>query len=92
MDIIIHVSRMASDQSRVEAYLDDMRMVTSHVRPGEVPNPEDQKILRSVYLNIENFLVNDDALRTFKKDELRADIAQHFKLAERGGKTFWPSL
>jgi hypothetical protein len=94
MDIIIYAADKASDKNKLESFLDDMRLVTSHVHPGEVPNADDQKKLKGVYLNIENFLLASDPLRTFKKDELRADIERHFSLADREDKnnTFWPSL
>lgn len=92
MDLIIYAADKASDRNKLEAFLDDMRLVTSHVHPGEVPGADDQKKLKTVYLNIENFLVTSDPLRTFKKDELRAEIEQHFGLSQRGKDTFWPSL
>jgi hypothetical protein len=92
MDIIIYAAGMASDQSKIDSFLDDMRLVTAHVHPGEAPSSEDQKKLREAYLGIENVLVSSDPLRTFKKDELRDTISRHFGLAERGDQTFWPSL
>jgi hypothetical protein len=92
MDIIIYAADKASDRSKLETFLDDMRLVTSHVHPGEVPNAEDQKKLKGVYLSIESFLVSSDPLRTFKQGELRTEIDQHFGLAENGKNTFWTSL
>lgn len=92
MDVIIYAADKASDRNKLEGFLDDMRLVTSHVHPGEVPSAEDQKKLKDVYLNIENFLVSSDPLRTFKKEELRVEIERQFGLNERGKDTFWPSL
>ncbi len=91
MDVILHVANMASDRTKIDSYLDDMRVVTANLKPGETPNDEDQRKLRQTYLKIEDFLVNNDPLRSFNKDDLRAEITRHFGLGH-GDKTFWSSL
>ncbi len=92
MDIIIYVAGMASDQTKIDAYLDGMRSVTINLSPGEELTAEDQKKLQKSYVQIENFLIHDDPLRSFDKDTLRKDIVTRFGLAERGSGTFWPNL
>jgi hypothetical protein len=92
VDIIVHASRMASDRTKIEEYLDEMRMVTSHLQPGTAPSAEDQQRLRAVYLNVEKFLVTSDPLRAFSQDQLRAELSRRLGLDKRGDATFWPTL
>jgi hypothetical protein len=91
-DIIFYLSRKVSDQNKIDKFVEDMRIITSRLNPGEQPNAEDQKKLKNVYLNIEDFLVTEDTLRNFKKVDLRAEISRHFALEQRGEKTFWKDL
>jgi len=92
MDIIIYAAGMASDQTKIDSYLDDMRVVTSNLKPGEAPSGADQTKLRDVYLKIEDFLLTGDQLRTFNKDDLRKNIVKRFRLAEQADTTFWTTL
>jgi len=91
MDVIIHAAGMASDQTKIDSYLDDMRLISAKLGPEQTPSPEDQKKLRDVYLKVEDFLVRSDPLRSFKKDTLRTDISKHFNL-ETSNSTFWQQL
>lgn len=91
MDIIIHAAGMASDQTKVDQYLDDMRIVTAHLQPGQTLTGADQEKLRGVYLKIEDHLVRSDPLRSFQKDNLRSEISKRFSLDGKSN-TFWPSL
>ncbi len=91
MDIIIHVAGMASDQSKIDQYLDDMRIITSKLQPGQPISDADQNKLRGVYLKIEEFLVRSDPLRSFQQTKLRTEVAKHFRLGDKND-TFWPTL
>jgi hypothetical protein len=92
VDIIVQASRMASDRTKIEEHLDEVRMVTSHVQPDAALSSEDQQRLRAAYLNIENFLVNHDPLRTFSQEQLRAELSTRLSLDKQGAATFWPTL
>jgi hypothetical protein len=92
MDIVLRAAAMVSDQSKIEPFLEDLRLVTAHVEPNTKLTAEQQKRLRDVYLKIEDFLVNRDPLRSFKQEEVRADISKRFALEHRGQDTFWPDL
>ena len=93
MDIIIYAAQMASDQSKIDRYLDGMRAVTVHHQADAPLSSDEQHKLRDVYLAIERQLVEEDALRDFDKTQLRADIVQRFDLgAAAGNNTFWSVL
>lgn len=92
VDIILYVAGKASNQTMIDDHLDDLRTITSHVKPGEALSPEDEVVLKDTYLGIENFLTTNDPLRNFDRNTLRADIAQHFQLDGNANTTFWASL
>jgi hypothetical protein len=91
-DIIIYVAEMTSDKHKIDPYLDDMRAVTARKKLTEALNSEDQRVLRDVYLKIEDYLVTGDPLRKFDRDKLRTMVGRRLQLDERGDTTFWPTL
>jgi heme/copper-type cytochrome/quinol oxidase subunit 3 len=94
IDIVIHVVGMVSNQSKIDPYLDDMRILTARVEPSRRTSltDDEQMKLKEIYLQVEHFLVTEDPLRTFSQDKLRADIAQHFGLDKNTTSTFWPLI
>jgi hypothetical protein len=94
MDIIIYAASKTSAADKVDPLLDTMRTVTARLRlhPDEPLSDTDQRELLGVYMKVEDFLVNSDPLRSFKRDELRADIGQHLGLEAGASTTFWPML
>lgn len=92
MDIITHVAEMASDPAKIDPYLDKMRVVTARLEPGQELSAADQVTLRDVYIKIEMYLVSDDQLRRYTREQLRADLTRSFDLDSNARLTFWPLL
>lgn len=92
IDIIVYLVAKASDKSKIDPYLDGLREVTAQLGPGKVPGPADQNKLLHVYLKVEQALITGDPLRTFSKEQLRAEVSDYFGLEQRGKDTFWPEL
>jgi hypothetical protein len=93
VDIIIYAAGMASDVSKINAYLDGMRLVTARHQTGDSLSEQDQQKLYDVYAHVEKYLTSEERLRTFDVAGLRADIAQHFSLDQNNiGQTFWARL
>ena len=93
IDIVVYAAAKVSDNTKIDNYLDDMRTITAGLsQSGGELKPQDQQTLRDVYLKIEDFLVTGDPLRSFKKEDLRADISHRFALDTQSTETFWPML
>lgn len=92
IDIVTYVAQMASDQSKIDPYLDTLRIVTASVGTSRSLTDSDQAKLKEVYVNIENYLVSQDALRDFSKEQLRQNVSTHFGLDKTGQTTFWSTL
>jgi len=92
LDIVVHIAGLASDTRKIDPYLDNMRVITAQLKPGQSLTTDDQHILLNVYVNVENYLVNEDQLRHYSRDQLRQDITRRFDLEENAQQTFWPLL
>ncbi len=92
VDIITYVAGLASNPVRIDPALDKMRVITAQMQPGQGLTEADQQVLRSVYLDIERYLVNDEPLRNFTPESLRASVVQHFSLDTVAATTFWPTV
>ncbi|HSX33370.1 MAG TPA: hypothetical protein VLF91_03480 [Candidatus Saccharimonadales bacterium] len=92
MDIITYIAGMASNLEAVDTILEPMRRVTALLAPGKAPTDKDQMVLRDVYVQLEEYLVTDEPLRTFTRQELRGKVATHLGLDKTSVDTFWPSI
>lgn len=72
--------------------MDDVRLVTSHIHPGESITPEDEEKLLRIYLRLEQYLLTKETVRVFTQDSLRQDIAQKLRLTSDTSNTFWHKL
>lgn len=94
IDILLYTASKASDLTKIDPYLEDMRLITSQMRihPDQPLTPQEQQRLLDVYTKVEDFLVNQDTLRTFDKSSLRTEIERHFALDQSDNSTFWPMI
>lgn len=74
LDLVTWAAGLVSIPQDVDLSLDQVRMITSRLHPGENLNEADQKVLFAVYDDIEQYLTTREPLRRFTKEELRARI------------------
>lgn len=92
-DIITYVASMAADPKAIDPFLDDMRVITSSLTPGDQTiSGEAQRKLCGVYISIENYLIKSDQLRNYDQGQLRNDVVDRFQLNPADKSTFWPLL
>jgi hypothetical protein len=70
VDAIIYLAGLVSNPSAIDPLLDDLRRITTRIKDGNLSASE-QKQLTTTYLNIEEYLINKEPLRSFNKEELR---------------------
>lgn len=97
INIIVYTMGMASDPAKADALVDDMRVITSRIDSEETLTPQDQTTLLRVYRRLEDYLVNDEPLRSFSRQQIRQNIERHFGLGDDAteGKptvSFWPNV
>lgn len=87
LDAVESAASLVSTPSAIDPLLDDVRRVTSKLQPGETPTHSENQVLLRVYLKLESYLINDDPIRSFNKNELRSrlneELKNQIKLLER---------
>lgn len=80
VDVIVYMAELASNQCDIDIILDQLRGVTSRLRPGIQLSTEDTATLDGIYRQLENYLTTEEPLRIYTAEGLRQDIQHHFTL------------
>lgn len=75
IDRITYLASLVSEPQTVDVTLDKLRIITSRTSQ---PSSRDVQTLKSIEVELENYLVHKERLRTFTKDSLRTSIERHF--------------
>lgn len=75
LDMVIHAASLVSNPSGIDPLLDQVRAMTAELSSGEHVSKVDEQRLVNIYLRIEDYLVTEEPLRVFQKDELRESLA-----------------
>ncbi len=92
IDIVTFTANMASDARSIDTLLDGVREITSTLKQSQVLSDIEQQKLMDIYLQIEQYLVEKEPVRSFTKDVLRQHIAQKLELTSGDSRTFWNRL
>lgn len=71
LDMVTHAASLASNVKYIDPILDDVRMITAKLEPGQPISDNDNKKLICAYLQIETYLIAKESLRTFTREDLR---------------------
>jgi hypothetical protein len=77
---IVAIAQLASRREEIDSTLDDLRLVTANLQPGEKFSPEDKQELVVIYKKIEEYLLHNDPLRSFSLHELRNQVTPAFRV------------
>lgn len=91
VDIVAYVSNLVSSPSEIDPLLDKVRILTAGVDRNKPLAAADEKMLETVYLQIETYLLEKEIARKFTKDSLRQNIANRLQLTA-ASNTFWNHL
>lgn len=93
VDIVIYALGLASNPQLIEPYREHLREITAKIPPGQKEfSQETQSSLKTLYLDVEQYLIEKEPLKKILKDELRKNITKKFNLEKNNGKTFWDKL
>jgi hypothetical protein len=76
LDLVTSVAGLASNSDDIRQLLGRIRSIAERVPPSGMLPPEDEAVLFKIYLEIERYLMTDDPIRTFTKEELRAKASR----------------
>lgn len=86
-DVITYLAGFASDARAIDPILDDMRIMTATRDPG--PFSEQEQIrLAHVYIGLARYLADEDPVRRYTQDELRAILQTRFATVLGQNKAF----
>jgi hypothetical protein len=91
IDIVMVAASLVSNPVKIDLILDKVRVVTSQMEPGRRLPSQKEQIVMKAYLGIEDYLVQKEPLRSFRREELRRIIAQKLHLTT-ASNTFWNKL
>lgn len=85
IDEIVFISSLVSNLSVIEPILEPVQSITARQKPGEplTLSKEEQDRLAVVRSDLEDYLVRNDAIRSFTRESLHRELEDHF--GEGGG-------
>ncbi|HEX8763327.1 MAG TPA: hypothetical protein VF733_06260 [Candidatus Saccharimonadales bacterium] len=78
IEVIRFVTGMVSNPIAIDVTLDKMRQITATKNSEETLSTEETTVLRSVYLEIEKYLITKEPLHKFTKADLRSRLPKQF--------------
>jgi hypothetical protein len=78
-DIVTYLAALASNPKEIDPILDGLREVTGRHGADSSLTNEDQLALAEVYQKLLRYLVEQEPLRAFTREELEAKVRQQFK-------------
>lgn len=75
LDAVINAARLASNRRDIEGLLERVRAITASLAPGQSLSPTNQQALIQIYLQIEDYLISRERLRSFTREGLRARLS-----------------
>jgi hypothetical protein len=78
IESIASVASLASRPEAVESLTDDLRAITASLAPGVSLTDVQKKKLVDTYFRLEAYLIQNDPLRTYTKEEVREQVSAGF--------------
>jgi len=85
LDKIVYLAGMVSQPQAIDPLLDRVRRVTAQMTPGTALTPQSRADLEMTYQAIEEYLINDEPLRSFTKESLESQTQRYLEIGTKGG-------
>jgi hypothetical protein len=77
-DVITYLASLASNPREIDAMLDGLRQVTGKSKGGML-SEQDQMVLADVYQKLLHYLVEQEPLRAYTREEIITKVKKQFK-------------
>ncbi|HSW98698.1 MAG TPA: hypothetical protein VLF71_02580 [Candidatus Saccharimonadales bacterium] len=91
IEAIVCVAQLASSPQAIDPLLDNMRVITTNLAPGQALTPGQQATLLAVYQKLEAYLATQEPIRRRAPQEIRT-IVQHSLPPTLASSDFWRRL
>lgn len=78
VEVVVYTAQLASRPQDIDPILDRLRLLTAGLRPGAALTDDTRRQLIEIYLELENYLVNQERLRNFTRHSLRLGLPDSF--------------
>jgi hypothetical protein len=92
IDVVLYVASLSSNRKAIDPILDDVRILTSRLQPGQALSDADKAALGTTYLKLERHLTTQEVLRSFTRDGLRRLVYGRFIADTVADGAFWNAL
>jgi hypothetical protein len=75
LDMVTHAASLVSNPSGIDPLLDRVRAITAELSSDRKVSPVDEKELVTIYFQIEQYLITEEPMRTFHRDDLRRSLS-----------------
>ncbi|HSW66735.1 MAG TPA: hypothetical protein VLI54_06380 [Bacillota bacterium] len=80
IDSILNIVALVSKPKEIDPALDGLRVITANLDSAKPLSNAEKQRLMDTYYKVENYLMKDDALRTFTKEEIRSRTTPSFQI------------
>lgn len=91
-DILLYTASLASSSRDVDPILDKLRKITANMKSEAEIKQHNQHDFETIYLQLEQYLVEQEPLRKYTQSEVRLVISQLLSGQKAEKDTFWPAL
>ncbi|MDB5178803.1 MAG: hypothetical protein JWN01_746 [Patescibacteria group bacterium] len=81
LDLVIYAAGLASSSQAIDTTLQKVRLITAQVQPGGPMPAAVEAPLLQAYLDIEQYLIYNEPLRSFTKEDLRRRLSETLRSA-----------
>ncbi|HSX28255.1 MAG TPA: hypothetical protein VLF60_02290 [Candidatus Saccharimonadales bacterium] len=91
IDIVVLAASLVSNPREIDPILDGLRALTSKLPVGARPSAAQDVELQRLYMQIEDYLVHKEQVRSFTRVDIRQRIGSQLQLGADSA-TFWTAL
>lgn len=78
VDVLTGMAALASNPTEIDALLEKLRHVTADLPANKTPTNEQLAVLRGLYYELEDYLINKEPLLKFTKESLQTRLEHQF--------------
>jgi hypothetical protein len=89
LEVVLYMANFVSNPADISPIVQSIQDIKSEYILGSHLLPQDQKVVARAYAELETYLLQQDTLRVFTREELRRRIVQRFGLSDSVKTTLW---
>lgn len=89
VEVVVFLSSLASKPQEIDPLLEVVRRISSTSVPGAELSEKDQQDLAEVFLKLEQYLIQNEPLRVFNKEQISKKIGSRFRPDSKTNAIFW---